>query len=210
MTGTGTPSSKPAKDPIQSHLPRSLQTPQTPIQTPRPTSGLKIDTVESIDLTGDDYGQYPYSRSSSTEVVFGEPKVLWMEPHASRPEPLPRSTKKRKSDEMSKGSSPRKSNQESSSRKARETKGPTRRSSWTLMTWLHSANHRVDIRPMNLELDPSDPVLSFRTQRINSSMNIVLQRPSAESRLVLERVSAGPHPVPMAQTWPNSLYWQLR
>lgn len=71
-----------------------------------------------MDLTGDDDVSKPTSRSSSLEV-FGESRVLWTETHASRPEPLPRSSKKRKSDEITKESSPRKANIERSPWKSR-------------------------------------------------------------------------------------------
>jgi bloom syndrome protein len=114
---TGTPSSK-TTVPRQSNL-QSLQTPRTPRQTPLSTSKLKLDTVESVDLTGDDSGHDPTSRSSSTEVAFGEPQILWREDYASRPEPLPRSTKKRKSDEMSTGDSARILKKEKSPSKAK-------------------------------------------------------------------------------------------
>ena len=39
--------------------------------------------------------------------MFSEPQVLWKEDYASRPEPLPRSSKKRKSDEISAAESPK-------------------------------------------------------------------------------------------------------
>ncbi|KAG0651162.1 ATP-dependent DNA helicase hus2 rqh1 [Hyphodiscus hymeniophilus] len=102
----GTPS-KPAVPRAQSHL-QTLQTPRTPKRTPISASKLDLDTVQSIDLTGDDSGQDPSSRSSSTEVVYSEPQMLWREDYASRPEPLPRSSRKRKSNEISMGLSPRK------------------------------------------------------------------------------------------------------
>ena len=84
-----------------------------------PTSGLKLDTVESVDLTGDDYGQDSSSRSSSIEVVFSDPQMLWREDSTSRSEPLPRPTKKRKSNEMSAGNSPRKQKKETFTTKAK-------------------------------------------------------------------------------------------
>jgi bloom syndrome protein len=98
----GTPSSRPATDRLQRRFPRSLQTPHTPRQTPRPTTKSKHEAIESVDLTGDDFGEIPVSRSSSSDVTyFGEPIVLWKEDSASRAEPLARSSRKRKSDEMS-------------------------------------------------------------------------------------------------------------
>lgn len=54
-----------------------------------------------MDLTGDD--ERPTSRSSSTEIMFSDPVTLWTEDAASRPEPVPKSGKKRKSDEISAG-----------------------------------------------------------------------------------------------------------
>ncbi|KAF4630535.1 hypothetical protein G7Y89_g7601 [Cudoniella acicularis] len=80
---------------------RQLHTPQTPRHTPRPPLQLKTENVESVDLTGDNQGGD--LRSSSNEIVFGDPVVLWQEGPASRPEPLPRTSKKRKSDEISFG-----------------------------------------------------------------------------------------------------------
>ena len=53
-----------------------------------------------MDLTGDDHSENLTSRSSSVEV-FGDSQILWDEDSAWRPEPLPRTSKKRKSDEMS-------------------------------------------------------------------------------------------------------------
>jgi len=55
-----------------------------------------------VDLTGDDHSENITSRSSSIEC-FGEPQVLWREDSASRAEPLVRTCKKRKSDEISPG-----------------------------------------------------------------------------------------------------------
>ncbi|KAE9381581.1 hypothetical protein N431DRAFT_476384 [Stipitochalara longipes BDJ] len=90
----GTPSSRPSNDIPVPRFARALQTPQTPRQTPRPTIEVKTETV---DLTGDDNSENLTSRSSSVEV-FGESQVLWKEDSASRAEPLPRTSKKRKSD----------------------------------------------------------------------------------------------------------------
>jgi bloom syndrome protein len=55
-----------------------------------------------VDLTGDDHSHSESftSRSSSVEI-FGESQKLWDEGSASRAEPLSRTSKKRKSDEMS-------------------------------------------------------------------------------------------------------------
>lgn len=62
--------------------------------------------TKSVDLTGDlDNPPVSISGSSST-VGFSEPVTLWREDSASRAEPLPRVSKKRKSDEAS--ASPRK------------------------------------------------------------------------------------------------------
>ncbi|PBP18521.1 QDE3-like protein [Diplocarpon rosae] len=96
----------PTKNPLQKTLPpnvrRALRTPQTPRQTPRPDVGSKLDTIESVDLTSDDYGEGGAPGSSSSEMeIFGEPTRLWREDSASRAEPLPRSSKKRKSLDMS-------------------------------------------------------------------------------------------------------------
>ena len=63
--------------------------------------------MEAIDLTGDD-NDNGVNGSSSTEEVWGEPKVLWTEAAAMRAEPHVRSRKKRKSDYISKGQSPQK------------------------------------------------------------------------------------------------------
>ncbi|KAH6666570.1 hypothetical protein B0J14DRAFT_705069 [Halenospora varia] len=82
---------------------RHFQTPRTPSHTPRPPLQVKTENVESVDLTGDKYNSDPVSRSSSAEVVFGEPILLWAEGPASRAEPLPRTSKKRKSDDISSG-----------------------------------------------------------------------------------------------------------
>lgn len=100
----GTPSSRGVGDRPFNKSVRSLQdpgSPKTPRQTPRqisrPTSGrIKI---ESVDLTGDDYGA-AMSRSSSSDVVWGDSQPLWNEAAASRVEPLSRTSKKRKSGEM--------------------------------------------------------------------------------------------------------------
>lgn len=54
-----------------------------------------------MDLTGDDYDEERPSRSSSSEVAFGESQVLWREDAASRAEPLVKNSKKRKSEEIS-------------------------------------------------------------------------------------------------------------
>jgi len=101
LTMLGTPSSRPSNDMPGPRYARTLQTPQTPRQTPRPTIEVKTETV---DLTGDDHSENLTSRSSSVEV-FGESQVLWKEDSAWRAEPLPRTSKKRKSD----GTSPERS-----------------------------------------------------------------------------------------------------
>ncbi|CAG8974441.1 hypothetical protein HYALB_00004137 [Hymenoscyphus albidus] len=101
---SGTPTSKTPVERSHARLSRRLQTPQTPQQTPR------VETkIESVDLTGDDYGYEHNSLSSSSDLVFGEPTTLWREDSASRAEPLPlgRAGKKRKSDDISR-TSPRK------------------------------------------------------------------------------------------------------
>lgn len=54
-----------------------------------------------MDLTGDDYDETRAPGSSSSIEIFGEPQRLWKEDSASRAEPLPRSSKKRKSLEIS-------------------------------------------------------------------------------------------------------------
>jgi bloom syndrome protein len=53
-----------------------------------------------VDLTGDDPSEILTSRSSSVEV-FGDSQLLWEESAAWRAEPLPKTSKKRKSDDMS-------------------------------------------------------------------------------------------------------------
>lgn len=55
------------------------------------------DSTPSIDLT-QDFEQH--TSSSSTVEHFGEPRALWREDSASRKEPLPQKTKKRKSDDL--------------------------------------------------------------------------------------------------------------
>lgn len=50
-----------------------------------------------MDLTKD---QEPHTSSSSTIETFGDSRALWREDSASRKEPLPRKTKKRKSDDL--------------------------------------------------------------------------------------------------------------
>lgn len=98
--------------------PRSPKTPrQTPRQTPRPTTGrIKI---ESVDLTGDDYGA-AMSRSSSSDVVWGDSQPIWTEAAASRAEPVSRTSKKRKSDEIfSPGCVKRSSSHKSPTQKAK-------------------------------------------------------------------------------------------
>ncbi|RDL36724.1 uncharacterized protein BP5553_06076 [Venustampulla echinocandica] len=97
------PSARTPLDPSFSKAPRQLHTPQTPRQSPYPALKPKTELVESVDLTGDDYGEELPPRSSSSEVVFGEPQVLWREDSASRPEPLVKNSKKRKSNEISIG-----------------------------------------------------------------------------------------------------------
>jgi bloom syndrome protein len=77
-----------------------LPTPQTPRQTPRPEP--KNSGIEAVDLTADDEVDVTASRSSSTEA-FGDSHVLWREDSASRAEPLERTSKKRKSDGISSG-----------------------------------------------------------------------------------------------------------
>lgn len=98
----GTPTSKPPIERSHARLSRNLKTPQTPQRTPR----IEVK-VESVDLTGDEYGYERKSRSSSSDVIFGEPTTLWREDSASRPEPLPlgRTAKKRKSDDISRATS---------------------------------------------------------------------------------------------------------
>ncbi|KAH8602510.1 hypothetical protein B0O99DRAFT_587609 [Bisporella sp. PMI_857] len=106
-----TPQNKPALDRI---LRRSFQTPQTPARaprelptkTPRTTSKLGLEHVETLDLSSDN-GRSP-GRSSSTEIAFeNESTLLWNESVASRSEPvIPcktplRAGKKRKSDDIS-------------------------------------------------------------------------------------------------------------
>ncbi|CAL3964303.1 unnamed protein product [Diplocarpon coronariae] len=102
----------PTKNPLQVLLPtnvgRALRTPQTPRQTPRADIGLKLDTIEFVDLTSDDFGEGCAPGSSSSEIeIFEEPTRLWKEDSASRAEPVPRSSKKRKSFDMSPGRSKR-------------------------------------------------------------------------------------------------------
>ncbi|KAH8814138.1 hypothetical protein F5882DRAFT_447144 [Hyaloscypha sp. PMI_1271] len=98
-SNNGTPSSKPSNDIPVPRFARALQNPQTPRQTPRPTIEVETDTV---DLTGDDHSHSESfaSRSRSVEV-FRESQKLWDEGLASRAEPLSRTSKKRKSGEMS-------------------------------------------------------------------------------------------------------------
>ncbi|KAJ5032691.1 uncharacterized protein L3040_009286 [Drepanopeziza brunnea f. sp. 'multigermtubi'] len=105
----GTPSSR---QPPKKTLPPSVrrgafQTPQTPRQTPRVQTGLTLETIESVDLTGEEYCEIQAPGSSSSVEVFGEPQRLWKEDSASRPEPRLQPSKKRKSLEMSPGRSKR-------------------------------------------------------------------------------------------------------
>jgi bloom syndrome protein len=62
---------------------------------------VEYKNVESVDLTGDGFGYEHHPGSSSSVDVFGESTTLWTETAASRPEPLARTSKKRKSDERS-------------------------------------------------------------------------------------------------------------
>jgi bloom syndrome protein len=104
VTGTATPSSRASNDRAVNKSVRALQEPRTPQtprhtprQTPRPTiEGIKI---ESVDLTGDDYGVV-VSGSSSSDVAWGESETLWNPSVAARAEPLPKASQKRKSQEM--------------------------------------------------------------------------------------------------------------
>lgn len=98
---SGTPTAKPVARRLQSDLARS-HTPQTPRQTPRPTTEYMLRNIDSVDLTGDNSGGEVVSRSSSTEIVFGKSNVVWTPGAAARPEP--RTSKKRKSEEMPKSS----------------------------------------------------------------------------------------------------------
>ncbi|KAH7364424.1 QDE3-like protein [Rhexocercosporidium sp. MPI-PUGE-AT-0058] len=108
--GQDSPSARPsASRTLPPKIQKSLQTqtPQTPRQTPRPIPGLKLDTIESVDLTHDgNVGTLAPGSSSSVEF-FGDSVRVWREDSASRAEPLPRSSKKRKSIEMSPGRSKR-------------------------------------------------------------------------------------------------------
>ncbi|KAK0118944.1 ATP-dependent DNA helicase sgs1 [Cadophora gregata] len=86
---------------IQKSLQTQTHTPRTPRQTPRPKPGSRLDTIDSVDLTNDEDGGNRAPGSSSSVEVFGDPIRLWREDSASRAEPLPRSSRKRKSLEMS-------------------------------------------------------------------------------------------------------------
>jgi bloom syndrome protein len=106
LTGPGTPSARGATDRSRSRINRTYEAPQTPRQTPRPTIETKHEVVDSIDLTGDDSSMDGVARSSSSEVTFGAPVVVWREDSASRAEPpilepQPRTSKKRKSGDLS-------------------------------------------------------------------------------------------------------------
>ncbi|KAI9053676.1 hypothetical protein LZ554_002630 [Drepanopeziza brunnea f. sp. 'monogermtubi'] len=105
----GTPSSRlPPKKTLPPSVRRgAFQTPQTPRQTPRVQTGFKLETIESVDLTGEEHGEIQAPGSSSSVEVFGEPQRLWKEDSASRPEPRLQSSRKRKSLEMSPGRSKR-------------------------------------------------------------------------------------------------------
>jgi bloom syndrome protein len=110
----GTPSSKSAVEGIERLPPsisRVLQTPQTPRRTPHPISKFNLNNVESVDLTGDDDNSLEQvSSSPSSSEVFGTSQVIWTEEAAWKPQPsVPsdphsRGRKKRKSDEISVGS----------------------------------------------------------------------------------------------------------
>ncbi|KAH7417089.1 QDE3-like protein [Cadophora sp. MPI-SDFR-AT-0126] len=92
---------------VQKSLQTQTHTPRTPRQTPRPSPGLKLETFESVDLTNDEDSGTRAPGSSSSVEVFGDSIRLWREDSASRAEPLTRSSKKRKSLEMSPGRSKR-------------------------------------------------------------------------------------------------------
>ncbi|KAF8866541.1 hypothetical protein BDZ45DRAFT_610618 [Acephala macrosclerotiorum] len=97
----GTPSARSVIDRSLPRFPQPFQTPQTPRQTPRPTIDGKIKTIESVDLTGDDQFADPPIKSSSSDAAFGSPITLWREDSASRAEPPTRTSKKRKSGDLS-------------------------------------------------------------------------------------------------------------
>ncbi|KAL2064908.1 hypothetical protein VTL71DRAFT_4048 [Oculimacula yallundae] len=105
--GQDSPSSRPAASRnLPPQIQRSLQTqtPRTPRQTPRPTPGPDLQTIESVDLSNDDKGGIRGPGSSSSVEIWGDSSTVWREDSASRAEPLPsRSSRKRKSTEMSPG-----------------------------------------------------------------------------------------------------------
>ncbi|CZS91539.1 uncharacterized protein RAG0_02132 [Rhynchosporium agropyri] len=98
--GQDSPSSRPsAKRSLPPQVQGSLQTktPRTPRQTPRPTLGADPYKIESVDLSCDDKGGIGAPGSSSSIEIWGDSKRVWREESASRAEPLPRTSKKRKS-----------------------------------------------------------------------------------------------------------------
>src|SRR5262249_46360700 len=101
------PKGRPTAPPV-SRAPK----PQTPVPAPvaPPKKGGNPSSDEfpefdddmlsdPVDLTGDDN----IISSDSVEVFGNDVSLLWREDYASRPEPLPRGGRKRKSDEISRG-----------------------------------------------------------------------------------------------------------
>ena len=106
---SGTLATQPQVERLQSRTARSNQTPQTPRKTPRPTIESHLRNVESVDLTEEFTIDTGEPRSSSTEVILHKGPTVWTPAAAARPEPLSRTSKKRKSDDIAGGSSRKRS-----------------------------------------------------------------------------------------------------
>lgn len=81
---------------IKAAAPKNLQL-QTPATTATTSRSRFINTVASIDLTGDSEST---NFSSSTDEVFGESRQIWREDSATRKEPPVKIGNKRKSGEL--------------------------------------------------------------------------------------------------------------
>lgn len=110
---TATPSARDLSRQTATSTTRSLQTPQTPRQNPRqnPHPHSIQQPVVEVDLTGDD---------DASLSDFSKPQTPCREESASRAEPLLKPSRKRKSDEMSRGGPERKRSSQQSPMSSQE------------------------------------------------------------------------------------------
>ncbi|KAH8815331.1 hypothetical protein F5884DRAFT_771968 [Xylogone sp. PMI_703] len=97
-----TPSVKPTNAQLSAILWKALPTSKTP-KSELPATPIKFDNVESVDLTGDDEHGESNLQSSSAETLPRNPRAS-QEILPSRTTPFSRRSRKRKSDDISRGS----------------------------------------------------------------------------------------------------------